>query len=98
MIVLTKAALESLSKSFAENENKTIRINHTATSCCGGSKFDLGLGQPTANDVTIEESGFTFIINKNIMEQAKSFYIDVEANGWLYVQAQCRVSAGTCCN
>lgn len=97
MIALTKAAVEALGKSFIDNVKKPIRINHTETTCCGGSKFDLGIGEPTSADITVEENGFTFVINKDLAEKAKSFYIDADANGWLFVESQCRVPAGSCC-
>lgn len=96
MIALTKAAKEALGKSCIDNVKKAIRINHTETTCCGGSKFDLGLGEPTPNDITVEEGGFTFVINKELAEKAKSFYIDADVNGWIFVESQCRVPAGTC--
>ena len=96
MIALTKNAVEALNKSFINNEKKPIRIIHTETTCCGGSKFELGAGQPGANDITVEENGFTFVINKNLAEKARSFYIDADANGWLFVESQCRVPTGSC--
>lgn len=96
MIALTNAAKEALSKSFVDNEKKPIRIIHTTTTCCGGSKFELGAGQPTANDITIEEGGFTFIVDKELAEKARSFYIDADAHGWLFVESQCRVPMGSC--
>lgn len=79
MLELTTEAKETLDKYFAENEMSPIRI--FLAGGCGGPRLALGLDQPGEADDSIEEQGYTFVIEKELLEQAKPLRIDSGAMG-----------------
>lgn len=81
MIELTDAAKKELETYFEGKDKSTIRI-FLAPGGCAGPRLILVLDEANESDSTVESSGFTFCINKDLLDKIKGAKIDLTPNGF----------------
>lgn len=81
MITVTNAARKELEAYFTDKERETIRV-YLAPGGCGGPRLSLALDKPGEDDASFEDGGFTFCINKGLLEKAASVTIDLSEMGF----------------
>lgn len=82
MLTLTDAAQKELEGFFADREKATVRI-YLAPGGCSGPRLALALDEAGENDTRIEQGGFAFCINNELLQQVKSVSIDANYLGFL---------------
>ena len=82
MLTLTDAARKELEGFFADREKATVRI-YLAPGGCSGPRLALALDEAGENDTRIEQGGFAFCINNELLQQVKSVSIDANYLGFL---------------
>lgn len=81
MLTLTEEAKKEFDAYFDGKEAASIRI-YLAQGGCSGPRLGLALDEPTKDDTTFEQGGYTFCVNNALMEQAKGITIDCSAMGF----------------
>ncbi|WP_320169292.1 iron-sulfur cluster biosynthesis family protein [Maridesulfovibrio sp.] len=99
MLKITDKAKEVLDQHFAEKEKEPIRIY--VASACSGTRLALGIDSAKDGDETIALEGYDFVIDKELLEQAKPLEIDLTPMGIeissSMVFEQTPGSCGSCC-
>jgi iron-sulfur cluster assembly protein len=78
MIEITPRAMVLLKDYFRNKKNKPVRI-YVKTGGCGIRTFGISIEKPQRNDVVTPVNGFTFIINKELLEKVKPVKIDADS-------------------
>ncbi|MDD2966842.1 MAG: IscA/HesB family protein [Desulfovibrionaceae bacterium] len=102
MIQVSDSARKELEAYFEGKERSGIRI-YVAPSGCSGSRLALALDEANDNDATGEAAGFTFAIEKTLLEQIKSVSIDLTYMGFTVEPEQALPAeegspCGSCCS
>ncbi|WP_432737135.1 iron-sulfur cluster biosynthesis family protein [Maridesulfovibrio sp. FT414] len=79
MLTLTDKAKEVLDQHFEAKEKEPIRIY--IASACSGTRLALGIDAAKDGDETINLEGYDFVIDKELLEQAKPMEIDLTPMG-----------------
>ena len=103
MLEVTSSAVENLKTYLADNNiESAIRISLMQGGWAGPS-LGLALDEPKENDEMIKENGITYLINKELFDEAKPINVDfVESafgSGFSISSklAACGPSCGTSC-
>ena len=82
MFEVTSAAHEKFAEYFKDKPPVTpIRVFLNQYGC-GGPSLALALDDPQANDQVFELNGFTYLVDKDFMAEAKPIKIDFSADGF----------------
>ncbi len=79
MITVTDAARKELEAYFADKERGAIRVYLAP----GGPRLALALDDAGEEDAAFEDGGFTFCINKSLLEKVVSVAIDLSDMGFM---------------
>ncbi len=82
MITVTDAARKELEAYFADKERGGIRV-YLAPGGCSGPRLALALDAAGEDDAEFESGGFTFCINKGLLEKVDSVAIDCSEMGFM---------------
>ena len=83
MITLTENARKELEAYFADKEKGTIRV-FLAPGGCSGPSLALALDTPNADDDSVfDVDGFSFCINKELLNQIEAATIDLSYMGFV---------------
>ncbi|WP_027183257.1 IscA/HesB family protein [Desulfovibrio inopinatus] len=81
MITMTDQAKERIDEYFADKEKMPIRV--FVGGGCSGMGLHLRLEEAASpEDTTVEASGYTFIMESELLEQAKPVSIDISPMGF----------------
>ncbi len=80
MLTMTNAARQELEAYFADKEKNPIRVYLTGG--CGGPRLALALDEPDQDDQVVEEGGFSFCLNKELVSMIGSVNVDVTPMGF----------------
>lgn len=76
MFEVTEKATEMVKEFFKSQEGVSpVRI-FIAGMGCSGPQLGMSLDDATENDEVFEEAGFTFLVEKQLLEQAKPIKLD----------------------
>jgi Fe-S cluster assembly iron-binding protein IscA len=75
MFEITKAATDKLDEYLKDMEFKAIRIFLHAGGC-GGPSLVMGFDEPKDTDHVFEANGYKFLINKELMKDARPIKVD----------------------
>ena len=82
MFEVTEKANEMISKFFeGKDEVNPIRI-FLSQGGWSGPSLGMALDEPKDDDEVVKNNGFTFLINKDLYEQAKPINVDFIDSGW----------------
>ena len=81
MIKVTDRATELMKKHFKGQSKSAVRI-YVNLGGCGIRTFGVALESPSKNDDVFEIDGFTYIINKKLLEKVKPIRIDSDGVGF----------------
>ena len=82
MFQVTEKANEMISKFFeGKDEVNPIRI-FLSQGGWSGPSLGMALDEPKDDDEIVKNNGFTFLINKDLYEQAKPINVDFIDSGW----------------
>lgn len=81
MLALTESAKKEFDAYFEGKDKTSIRI-YLAQGGCSGPRLGLALDEPTNDDKTFDQGGYTFCINSALMDEAKSVSIDCSPMGF----------------
>lgn len=79
MLKITDKAKEVLDQHFEEKEKEPIRIY--VASACSGTRLALGIDSAKEGDETINLEGYDFVVDQELLEQAKPMVIDLTPMG-----------------
>lgn len=82
MLELTESAKKELTAFFDGKEKSPIRI-YLAPGGCSGPRLALALDAANDGDMSEEQSGFTFCINKELLAQVEGVKIDLTHMGFV---------------
>jgi Fe-S cluster assembly iron-binding protein IscA len=94
MIELTQNATSQLDSYFTGKEKAPIRVFVTEGGCSGPG-LALALDEATEADDVVDVSGYQFVVEKELMEQAKPIKIDLNHMGF-QIQSSLVFPAGGC--
>ncbi|WP_319759339.1 iron-sulfur cluster biosynthesis family protein [Maridesulfovibrio sp.] len=99
MLKITEKAKEVLDQHFEGKEKETVRIY--LASACSGTRLALGIDSAKDGDETINLEGYDFVVDKELLEQAKPMVIDltpmgIEISSSLVLE-EAQGSCGSCC-
>jgi Fe-S cluster assembly iron-binding protein IscA len=77
---VTQNAVDALEAYFDDKDIEPIRV--FVGQGCGGPQLGLGLDNPTESDETHEVGKFTFVVDKELAEQASPIKVDVTPMGF----------------
>lgn len=81
MLTVSEDARKELEAYFDGKEKKTIRI-FLAPGGCSGPRLALALDEPGESDDIMEEAGFRFCIDKELLDQVKGVSIGISYMGF----------------
>ncbi|MBI9111857.1 IscA/HesB family protein [Maridesulfovibrio ferrireducens] len=98
MLKITNEAKEVLDQHFEGKDKEPIRIY--IASACSGSRLALGLDAAKEGDETITLEGYDFVLDKDLLDQAKPMEINltpmgIEVSSSLVFEAPSE--GGSCC-
>lgn len=82
MITLEDSARQELDAYFTDKEKSPIRI-YLAPGGCSGPRLALALDEPNDDDATEEQNGYTFAVNKTLLEQIEGVSISIAMGGFM---------------
>ena len=82
MLEVTESATKQITEQLKEREFSAIRI-FLNQGGWGGPSLTLALDEANDNDRTYDISGFKYVVDKELMEQAKPIKIDLWARALL---------------
>ena len=94
MFTLTDAAQKELDAYFDGKEKSAIRV-YLASGGCSGPRLALALDEPSAEDTSFDQGGYTFCVNQALMAQAQAISIDCSPLGFS-VDSQVPFGGGGC--
>ncbi|MGE4558401.1 MAG: IscA/HesB family protein [Desulfovibrionaceae bacterium] len=80
MIEVTPTAVEQLTEYFSGKDREPIRIY--LANGCGGPKLALALDEARDEDEIMEAQGFSFMMDKELYDQAKPLTLDFNQMGF----------------
>lgn len=80
MFSMTDPAKQELEAYFADKDKTPIRIYLAGG--CGGPRLALALDEPGEDDTVVEDSGFSFCINKELLSLVGSVAVDMTPMGF----------------
>jgi Fe-S cluster assembly iron-binding protein IscA len=80
MIEVTPAAVQQLDEYFAGKDKEPIRIY--LANGCGGPRLALALDEERDQDEVMEAEGFSFMMDKELYDQAKPLTLDFNQMGF----------------
>ena len=81
MLTISEDAVAELEAFFADKPKSSIRI-YLAPGGCSGPRLSLALDEAGTTDMTMEQSGFSFCIAKNLWEEIGAVSIDLSYMGF----------------
>ena len=81
MLTVSEDARKELEAYFAGRDRKPIRV-FLAPGGCSGPRLALALDEPLDSDDVIEEAGFRFCIDKELLAQVKGVSIGISYMGF----------------
>jgi len=74
MLEATESAIQHITEQLKSREVSVIRVflNH----CEPEPRLELGLDEPNDNDEVYDISGFKYVVDKELMKEAKNIKID----------------------
>ncbi|MDL2316376.1 IscA/HesB family protein [Desulfovibrio sp. OttesenSCG-928-A18] len=81
MFSISAPAIEELDAFFEDKEKTPIRV-YLAPGGCSGPRLALALDQPGELDQIFEEGGYSFCINKELLEAAKGISVEFTDMGF----------------
>lgn len=103
MLNITPAAVQAVAEYFKTMDVKPIRI--FITQGCGGQQLAMALDETKASDAVHEAGGFEFIMDEQLLQQARPVEIDYANLGFkisssLALGGGCQScgTAGSCCS
>jgi len=76
MFEITEKATEMIREFFKNKDGASPMRIFVAGMGCGGPQLGLSLDQAGENDQVFEESGFTFLVEKKLLDDAKPIKLD----------------------
>jgi iron-sulfur cluster assembly protein len=76
MFEVTETATEKVREFFKSRDGISPLRVFIAGSGCSGPQLGMALDEPGENDEIIEADGFTFLIEKPLLEEAKPIKVD----------------------
>jgi iron-sulfur cluster assembly protein len=99
MFEVTEKANEMISKFFeGKDEVNPIRI-FLSQGGWSGPSLGMALDEPKDDDEVVKNNGFTFLINKELYEQAKPINVDFVDSGWgqgFSISSNLQIGGGGC--
>ena len=95
MFTLTENARQELDAFFADKEKSSIRL-YLAPGGCSGPRLSLALDDVREDDVTQEDAGYTFCIDKELWDTIEGATINVSPLGFLVTPEKPLPSFGGC--
>ena len=95
MVTVTQPAKAQLDAYFAENEKAPIRI-FLASGSCAGPMLTLALDEPKDSDDVFDIEGYSFVVDKELLTQAKPLTVDFACSGFS-VDSSLKLSGGGGC-
>ncbi len=80
MVTVTQPAKAQLDQYFSENEKAPIRI--FLAGGCSGSRLALALDDPKDTDDVFDVEGYSFVVDKGLLDQAKPLTVDFACSGF----------------
>jgi Fe-S cluster assembly iron-binding protein IscA len=93
MVTVTQPAKTQLDVYFAENEKAPIRI--FLSNSCAGPKLALALDEPKDSDDIFEVEGYSFVVDKELLAEAKPLAVDFACSGFS-VDSSLKLEGGGC--
>ncbi len=93
MITLTAAAKEQIDNHFKGKTVSPIRIY--VAQGCGGPRFALALDEPADGDEVMEDGGYKFVMEKELLKQAAPVTVDMSPMGFV-VRSDMELGGGGC--
>ncbi len=81
MVEVTESAAQKITEQLQDKEVSAIRI-FLNEGGWGGPSLSLALDEPNDNDEAYDISGFKYVVDKELMEQAKPIKIDFMGRGF----------------
>eukprot|EP00764_Aduncisulcus_paluster_P012849 gnl/Carplike_NY0171/600_a822_2268.p1 GENE.gnl/Carplike_NY0171/600_a822_2268~~gnl/Carplike_NY0171/600_a822_2268.p1 ORF type:complete len:118 (-),score=14.72 gnl/Carplike_NY0171/600_a822_2268:105-419(-) len=79
MLKITEKAKEVLDQHFEDKDKEPIRIY--IASACSGTRLALGIDSAKEGDETINLEGYDFVVDQELLAQAKPMVIDLSPMG-----------------
>ena len=76
MITVSDEARRELEAYFADKEKTPIRV-YLAPGGCGGPRLALALDEPGEEDMSVEDHGITYCINKDLVTAVEAVSIQL---------------------
>lgn len=97
MLTLTDEARDELNAYFKDQEERSpIRV-YLAPGGCSGPRLALALDTPNEDDSVFESNGYSFCVNKELLEAAKNISIAFSDMGFS-VQSELPLGGGGGCS
>lgn len=81
MIEVTPKAIQIIRKYFKDRPKSPIRI-YVRLGGCGIRTFGVALEKPQKNDDSFQVDGYTFIINRKLLQKVKPIRVDSDGVGF----------------
>lgn len=94
MITLTDAAKEQLDVYFSDKPKASIRI-YLAEGGCSGPRLALAMDDKGDADDSFDLSGYTFLIEKELLSKAQPVTVDLTHMGF-QVHSPMKMAGGSC--
>jgi len=95
MITITESAKQELTTYFEGKEIVPLRI-HLADGGCSGMRLSIALDEVRSGDRSIEDKGFTFVIQEELAEETGKVAIDMTQYGFT-IDSEKMVGGGSGC-
>jgi iron-sulfur cluster assembly accessory protein len=76
MLEVTETATEKVREFFKTRDTVTPLRIFVAGVACSGPQLGMALDEANEDDTTIETGGFTYLVEKQLMEDAKPIKVD----------------------
>jgi Fe-S cluster assembly iron-binding protein IscA len=99
MFALTDTAREELDAFFADKDKSPIRV-YLAPGGCSGPRLALALDAPTVQDKIFDDKGYSFCVNSELFDAAKTIKVDFSDLGFA-VESELQIDSGcspSCCS
>ena len=94
MFALTDMARDELDAFFEGKDKSPIRV-YLAPGGCGGPRLALALDAPNDQDKVFDDNGYSFCVNTELFDAAKSITVDFSDMGFA-VQSELELGGGGC--
>jgi iron-sulfur cluster assembly accessory protein len=76
MLEVTEKATEKVREFFKTRDSISPLRIFVAGVACSGPQLGMALDEANENDTTIESNGFTYLVEKSLLEEAKPIKVD----------------------